>query len=70
MARGSAEAMLEATEWCEWDWAATGLIVTEAGGRVSTLDGSGPTPGCRLLVTNGRIDDQVRAALTAARAAT
>ena len=60
VARGAAEAMLEATECHEWDWAASGLIVTEAGGRVGTLDGSDPTPGCRLLVTNGRVDDQVR----------
>ena len=70
VARGAAEAMLEATECYEWDWAATGLIISEAGGRVSTLDGSDPTPGCRLLVTNGKVDYQLRAAWTATRTAT
>jgi histidinol-phosphatase len=62
VARGSAEALLEATACYEWDWAATQVIVEEAGGAVGTLDGGPLAPACRLLVTNGRLDDAVRAA--------
>jgi histidinol-phosphatase len=60
VARGSAEALLEAAPCYEWDWAATSVILAEAGGRVSALDAPAPHPGCRLLVTNGRIDGELR----------
>ena len=63
VARGSAEAMVEATACYEWDWAATSLIVEEAGGVVSAVDALMPSPGCRLLVTNGLVDAEVREAL-------
>jgi histidinol-phosphatase len=63
VARGSADALLERDPCAEWDWAATGLIVEEAGGRVSTFDGAPPTPGLGLLVTNGRLHDEALAAL-------
>jgi histidinol-phosphatase len=53
VAQGSAEALLEHEPCQAWDWAATGLIVEEAGGRLSTLRGDPPTPGGDLLVTNG-----------------
>jgi fructose-1,6-bisphosphatase/inositol monophosphatase family enzyme len=62
VARGSAEALLEAAPCYEWDWAATSVILREAGGRVSALDAEDPYSGCRLLVTNGRIDDELRGA--------
>ena len=62
VARGSAEALLEATACHEWDWAATQVIVAEAGGAVATLDGGPLAPGCRLLVTNGRVEAELRAA--------
>jgi len=56
-----------------WDQAAGGLVVEEAGGRVSDLDGKPPdfTHGRTLaanrgvLATNGRLHDAVLAALTA-----
>ena len=62
VARGSAEALLEATACYEWDWAATQVIVEEAGGAMGTLDGGSLAAACRLLVTNGRLDDAVRTA--------
>jgi histidinol-phosphatase len=64
VARGSAEALMEATACHEWDWAATQVIVEEAGGAVGTLDGGPLAPACRLLVTNGRITDELRRAFT------
>ncbi len=48
-----------------WDFAAGGLLVEEAGGRVSDLRGR-PVPAYdrrQLLATNGRIHDQVAAVL-------
>lgn len=65
VARGSAEALVEAAPCYEWDWAATSLILAEAGGRMSALDDARPYPGCRLLATNGRIDDELRTAYAA-----
>lgn len=61
VARGSAEALLEAAPCYEWDWAATSVIVAEAGGAVTALDSASPYAGCRLLVTNVLIDTELRA---------
>lgn len=49
-----------------WDWAAGVVLVLEAGGRVSDFRGTeGVLVGADSLVaTNGRIHDQLRAALT------
>jgi histidinol-phosphatase len=58
VARGAADALLERDPCAEWDWAATGLIVREAGGRITTFDGRPPTPGRELVVTNGRLHDE------------
>jgi myo-inositol-1(or 4)-monophosphatase len=47
-----------------WDTAAGGLLITEAGGRISTLRGEPWTPFERdIVATNGRIHDQLVAAL-------
>lgn len=62
VARGSAEAIIEAAPCYEWDWAATSVILAEAGGRTSAVDEPAPYPGCRLLATNGRMDHELRAA--------
>jgi fructose-1,6-bisphosphatase/inositol monophosphatase family enzyme len=62
VARGSAEVLLEALPCYEWDWAATSVIVREAGGSVAALDRATPYPGCRLLVTNGLVDAEAREA--------
>lgn len=63
VARGAADALVEQGPCFEWDWAATSVIVHEAGGRLSRLEGGEPTPGCHLLVSNGHLDDEVRATL-------
>ena len=63
VARGSAEVLVEASPCFEWDWAATSLILAEAGGALTQVPGGAPTPGCRLLATNGLVDGAVRAAL-------
>lgn len=65
VARGSVEVAVEMLACYEWDWAATSVIVEEAGGSVSATDAIDPYPGCRLLVTNGLLDQQVRAVLDA-----
>lgn len=66
VARGSAEALLEHEPCFEWDFAATALIVEEAGGRLSTFDGSPPAPGRELLVSNGLVHEEALALLAAA----
>jgi histidinol-phosphatase len=63
IARGSAEALVEQGPCFEWDWAATSVIVSEAGGRLSNLEGGPPTDGGHLLVSNGLVDDEIRRVL-------
>lgn len=63
VARGAADVLVEQGECFEWDWAATSLIVAEAGGQISRLEGGPPTPGCHLLVSNARFDQETRVAL-------
>ena len=63
IARGAAEVLLEVVPGYEWDWCATSLILSEAGGTISAVEGSAPYDGCQMLVTNGRLDDAVRDAL-------
>lgn len=64
VAAGALEVCVEHEPCGEWDWAATVAIVGEAGGRVTTLDGGVPHDGCDLLVTNGRLHDDVLAVLS------
>jgi histidinol-phosphatase len=63
VARGAADALVEQGPCFEWDWAATSLIVEEAGGSLSRLEGGDPVPGSHLLVSNGQLDPQIRQAL-------
>ena len=63
VARGAAEVLLEVMPGFEWDWCATSLILSEAGGAITAVEGGEPYDGCRMLVTNGRLDGAVRAAL-------
>jgi histidinol-phosphatase len=65
VARGSAEVALEHEPCGIWDWAPTGLILHEAGGRLTTLTGDDPHDGCDLLATNGRLHEEVLARLRA-----
>jgi len=46
-----------------WDYAATALIVEEAGGRFTTFDGSPPSDPSSALATNGLLHEQVMALL-------
>jgi histidinol-phosphatase len=59
VAQGSVDVLLEHEPCQAWDWAATGLIVEEAGGCLSTLTGERPTAGGDLLVTNGAVHREV-----------
>ena len=59
VAQGSMEALLEYEPCFPWDWAATQVIVEEAGGRITTLEGAAPAPGSSLLVSNGRVHDEL-----------
>ena len=47
-----------------WDYAAGGLILTEAGGRLTAWDGTPPSlyaASCAILATNGRIHEELLA---------
>jgi histidinol-phosphatase len=63
VAQGSAEVQLEHEPCFEWDWAATSVIVEEAGGRLSTFEGDRPQPGGDLVVSNGLVHDESLALL-------
>jgi histidinol-phosphatase len=63
VARGAAEVMIESELW-EWDFAPLVVIVTEAGGRVTQVDGSPPVHGGSLVSSNGLVHDAVLGALT------
>jgi histidinol-phosphatase len=64
VARGSMDVMIEPTVNI-WDWAALVPVVTEAGGRLSQVDGSPLVHGGSILTTNGRLHDQAVELLTA-----
>ena len=63
IAQGSAEILLEHEPCFEWDWTATSVILEEAGGRITTLDGGPPVPGNGLIASNGHLHDQTLAIL-------
>jgi histidinol-phosphatase len=65
VARGAAEVMLE-TDLNLWDYAALQVIVEEAGGRMTQLDGSPTAAGGSVLTTNGVLHDELVARLSAA----
>lgn len=59
IARGSGDAFIEHQPCALWDWLAAKVIVAEAGGVMTTLDGEEPYDGCTLLSTNGVLHRQV-----------
>ena len=63
VAQGSAEALLECGPCYAWDVAATGIVVREAGGTVTTLAGTPPEAGSDLLVSNGALHQRILAAV-------
>jgi histidinol-phosphatase len=63
VAEGSLDAAVDA-ELELWDYAAVQLVVEEAGGRVTALDGAPPRPGEQVVSSNGRLHDAVVSRLT------
>jgi histidinol-phosphatase len=68
VARGSADVMVE-RELNTWDWAAVEVVVEEAGGSMSQLDGSPLEHGRSVLSTNGVLHNDVVGRLRWARGA-
>lgn len=62
VARGAADVMLE-DELATWDWAASKVIVEEAGGRMTTFEGTPLSHGSSVLTTNGLLHDEIVARL-------
>jgi histidinol-phosphatase len=60
VAEGSVDAALDA-KLALWDYAAVAVIVTEAGGRITTLDGGPLRPHERIVSSNGLVHDDVLA---------
>jgi histidinol-phosphatase len=62
VARGAADVMIE-SELATWDFAATRIVVEEAGGRMTQLDGEPVAHGKSVLVTNGVLHEEIVARL-------
>ncbi len=58
VASGRAELVVE-PQLSVWDVAATSLVVSEAGGRFTTLDGGVDIRAGNAVITNGRVHDEV-----------
>lgn len=58
VARGAADVMIE-PELRVWDWAALAVIVEEAGGRITRLDGGPLSDRGSVLSSNGVLHDEV-----------
>lgn len=69
VASGRAELVVEPS-LSTWDVAATSLLVTEAGGQFSDLDGKATIRSGNAVVSNGRCHDQVVGMIAAARTST
>lgn len=63
VAQGAAEAMVEVGPTI-WDLAAPYVLVTEAGGRMTDLEGRPSWSGPQVLATNGLLHDEVLSLLT------
>lgn len=58
VARGAADFMVEPSLRV-WDWAPITVIVEEAGGRVTTFEGEGPSDGSSILSSNAVLHEDV-----------
>jgi histidinol-phosphatase len=58
LARGAADVAIEPLTGI-WDWAAPKVIVEEAGGRMSALDGEPPRHQSGIVSTNGVLHEEV-----------
>jgi histidinol-phosphatase len=65
VAEGALDAAVDA-QLEVWDYAPLELIVGEAGGRLTDLDGRPPSPGAQVVSSNGVLHDEVLAALRGA----
>ena len=65
LAEGAAEAMIE-VELSPWDAAAPAVIIEEAGGRVTDLEGRRRIDSGTFLTTNGHLHDLIRERLITA----
>jgi histidinol-phosphatase len=63
VAKGSLDVATDGAYMRVWDFAGVHLIVEEAGGRCSTLDGTVPEDGGSFVSTNGLLHDEVVALL-------
>jgi len=66
VAEGGLDAAVDA-DLAVWDYGPLGVIVEEAGGRVTALDGGPPRPGEQVISSNDALHEQVIAALSARR---
>jgi histidinol-phosphatase len=66
VAEGAAEVMAE-VEIKPWDAAAPFLLVEEAGGRATDIDGNRSIRGTTFIATNGRLHDEVLRVLSGRR---
>jgi histidinol-phosphatase len=64
VAEGALDAAVDA-DLAVWDYGPLGVIVEEAGGRVTGLDGDAPSPGGQVVSSNGALHAPVLEALTA-----
>lgn len=64
VAEGAVDVATDGAYMRTWDFAAVQLLVEEAGGRCSSLDGSTPADGGSFLSTNGLLHDEVVSILT------
>jgi histidinol-phosphatase len=64
VAEGSLDAAVDA-HLAVWDYGPLGVIVEEAGGRVTALDGAAPSPGAQVVSSNGVLHARILEALTA-----
>ena len=65
VAEGAVDVMVEFPGVSVWDMAAVAVIVTEAGGRFSSLDGEDRVDAGDALTSNGLLHDEVLALLRA-----
>jgi histidinol-phosphatase len=63
VAEGSLDAAVDAGLEV-WDYGPLGVIVEEAGGRVTALDGGAPTPGAQVVSSNGLLHASVLSAVS------
>ena len=58
VAEGALDAAVDA-DLAVWDYGPLGVIVEEAGGRLTALDGTPPSPGTQVVSSNGALHDAV-----------